>query len=98
MVTYSLLGLPFAIARPIIALITGVFGGGFTNKVAIDEREVVKDQNPEDEVPRTGNKIPQIWNYAFDEFRFLLKLLIAQCFCHVIIFHQTMPALSKSCI
>ena len=31
MVTYSLLGLPFAILRPIVALITGVLGGIITN-------------------------------------------------------------------
>lgn len=32
LVTYSLLGLPFAIIRPIVALITGLFGGFITNK------------------------------------------------------------------
>ncbi len=32
MVTYSLLGLPMAIVRPVIALITGFFGGFMTNK------------------------------------------------------------------
>ncbi len=31
MVTYSLLGLPFAIIRVIVALITGIIGGTFTN-------------------------------------------------------------------
>ena len=33
LVTYSLLGLPFAIIRPFIALATGFFGGVLTNKV-----------------------------------------------------------------
>ena len=33
MVTYSLLGLPFAIVRPVIALITGIAGGAITNKL-----------------------------------------------------------------
>ncbi len=33
LVTYSLLGLPFAIIRPIVALITGIFGGFITNKL-----------------------------------------------------------------
>jgi uncharacterized protein len=32
MVTYSLLGLPFAILRPVIALFTGILGGALTNK------------------------------------------------------------------
>lgn len=33
MVTYSLLGLPFAIIRPIVAFVTGVFGGWYTNRL-----------------------------------------------------------------
>ena len=33
MVTWSLLGLPMAIIRPIIAFITGVFGGILTNRL-----------------------------------------------------------------
>ncbi len=39
LVTYSMLGLPFALIRPVIALATGFFGGIFTNKV---EKEVKK--------------------------------------------------------
>jgi uncharacterized membrane protein YraQ (UPF0718 family)/copper chaperone CopZ len=39
MVTYSLLGLPFAILRPIVALITGVFGGMATNLWAREEEK-----------------------------------------------------------
>ncbi|PID95674.1 MAG: heavy metal-associated domain-containing protein [Bacteroidetes bacterium] len=37
LVTYSLLGLPFAIVRPIVALVTGVFGGAITNQFAESE-------------------------------------------------------------
>ena len=33
MVTYSLLGLPMAIIKPVIALFTGFFGGFMTNKL-----------------------------------------------------------------
>jgi len=33
MVTYSLLGLPFAVLRPIIAFFTGIFGGWYTNRL-----------------------------------------------------------------
>jgi len=33
MVTYSLLGLPFAVLRPIIAFVTGIFGGWYTNRL-----------------------------------------------------------------
>ncbi|MFA9389752.1 MAG: permease [Prolixibacteraceae bacterium] len=34
LVTYSLLGLPFAIIRPIVALLTGITGGLFANKIS----------------------------------------------------------------
>ena len=70
MVTYSLLGFPFAIARPIIALITGVLGGLMVNKA--DDEEVStgkKELNVEDSAPSVqGNKLKRIWDYAFDEF------------------------------
>lgn len=36
LVTWSLLGLPFAIIRPIVALITGIFGGFLTNRTNSD--------------------------------------------------------------
>ncbi len=38
--TYSLLGLPFAILRPIAALIGSVIGGGAVNKLAQDEDSI----------------------------------------------------------
>ncbi len=40
LVTYSLLGLPFAIIRPFIALITGLLGGLLTNHIDTDEKEI----------------------------------------------------------
>ncbi|WP_372753722.1 SO_0444 family Cu/Zn efflux transporter [Labilibaculum sp.] len=46
LVTYSLLGLPFAIIRPFIALITGYFGGLLANKFDTNESsnpEIVTD-------------------------------------------------------
>ena len=33
MVTYSLLGLPFALIRPVVALLTGLSGGYITNRI-----------------------------------------------------------------
>lgn len=68
--TYSLLGLPLAIIRPVIALITGVFGGLITNNVEkinntkpdVDPSETA--QNPLDE----GNKLRKMMHYAFVEF------------------------------
>lgn len=35
--TYSLLGLPFAILRPVAALVTSVFGGMITNKFGVEK-------------------------------------------------------------
>lgn len=43
LVTYSLLGLPFAIIRPFIALFTGFVGGILTNRVD-DSQDEVKEQ------------------------------------------------------
>jgi len=40
LVTYSLLGLPFAIIRPFIALLTGLFGGLLTNHFDKDEKSI----------------------------------------------------------
>ncbi|MDM8160046.1 SO_0444 family Cu/Zn efflux transporter [Labilibaculum sp. K2S] len=40
LVTYSLLGLPFAIIRPFIALLTGLFGGLLTNHFDKDEKAI----------------------------------------------------------
>ncbi len=37
LVTYSMLGLPFALLRPFIAFVTGIFGGLLTNKIADNE-------------------------------------------------------------
>ncbi len=44
--TYSLLGLPFAIIRPVVALVTGVFGGMLGNRtVKGKDKETDRDQN-----------------------------------------------------
>jgi hypothetical protein len=69
LVTYSLLGLPFAILRPIIALITGIVGGFITNKVDSEP------EGKETEVKKTAEipsglfpKIRVMFRYAFVEF------------------------------
>ena len=43
LVTWSMLGLPFALLRPIIAFVTGIVGGWFTNKVDNSDSKVRKD-------------------------------------------------------
>ncbi|MCK4406416.1 MAG: SO_0444 family Cu/Zn efflux transporter [Bacteroidales bacterium] len=70
MVTYSLLGLPFTIIRPVVALITGVFGGLITN---------ITDRNNSGEnteayccckakSPERKNPIVSMLKYAFVDF------------------------------
>ncbi len=76
MVTYSLLGLPMAIVRPIIALFTGFFGGFLTNKLSRDRRNdpKAKDRNREransDDVENgtADRSLRGMLHYAFVEF------------------------------
>lgn len=68
MVTYSMLGLPFAIIRPIIALVTGIFGGWFTNKLTQKETESQKTSDEPCLIPGSQNKFFEIFRYAFVDF------------------------------
>src|SRR5664279_622044 len=72
--TYSLLGLPMAIARPIIALATGILGGLFTNFTernkptqSVNTEQIVKDLKEETK-PKWHNAIAEMFRYAFIEF------------------------------
>ncbi len=70
MATYSLLGLPLAIIRPIIALFTGLFGGLLTN---MNDKEVIPNQEPKQESRHNQksnhkNTIIEMLRYAFVEF------------------------------
>ncbi|MCG8310586.1 MAG: permease [Cytophagales bacterium] len=68
--TYSLLGLPLAIIRPIIALITGVIGGLVTN--SIEKIQEVSDQVKERQRQNVSgakrNGLSNMMHYAFVEF------------------------------
>jgi uncharacterized protein len=71
--TYALLGLPLAIIRPIIALVTGVFGGVITNRVTNDNTEHAVPQaklaSALTEESFTGkNRLYSMLHYAFVEF------------------------------
>jgi uncharacterized membrane protein YraQ (UPF0718 family)/copper chaperone CopZ len=72
MVTYSMLGLPFAIIRPIVALITGIFGGALTNKT--ETPATFKSLTEDSEKSRSKNTKPlqkpifRIFKYAFIDF------------------------------
>jgi len=66
--TFSLMGLPFAIIRPITALVTGITGGLITSVVTKKEtdKRTFKDQT---EVKSSfSNKIVDIFRYGFVEF------------------------------
>jgi uncharacterized membrane protein YraQ (UPF0718 family)/copper chaperone CopZ len=70
LVTYSLLGLPFAIIRPIVAFITGLFGGLLTGKVdGAKNTDNVADNDGSDELPSGFlPKIKEMFRYSFVEF------------------------------
>ena len=65
--TYSLLGLPMAIIRPIIAFVTGIVGGGLTNKITNLEVQENHDGEYEDNRAMKG-KLYRTFKYAFVDF------------------------------
>ncbi len=69
LVTYSLLGLPFAIIRPVIAFITGVAGGIFTNSINKTINAPTKQQSIDSTTNSTIiEKIIDVFRYGFVEF------------------------------
>jgi hypothetical protein len=67
LVTYSLLGLPFAIIRPVVALITGIFGGVTANFFTSKEQRVgIRKPVGMPEKKMTG-KIKEVFVYGFYE-------------------------------
>jgi uncharacterized protein len=70
LVTYSLLGLPFAIIRPIVAFLTGIFGGVVTGKIdRVKNVDSVAGNNGSDELPSGFfPKIKEMFRYSFLEF------------------------------
>jgi uncharacterized protein len=84
-VTYSMLGLPMAIIRPIVAFVTGLTGGLVTKSVDPEKTEPTIDPNENgDEMPKgIIPKIREMFRYSFIEFLqdistwLLLGLLIA---------------------
>jgi uncharacterized membrane protein YraQ (UPF0718 family)/copper chaperone CopZ len=69
MATYALLGLPFAIIRPIIALVTGIAGGLATNMGAKDTHTAaVENAEPASPAALKGHKLSRMLHYAFVEF------------------------------
>jgi len=67
MVTYSLLGWPLAVIRPIVALFTGVAGGLLTGKIAKkDDQKSTMLESSNEEIK--GNRFMAMLRYAFIEF------------------------------
>lgn len=85
--TYSLLGLPFALIRPVAALITGFFGGVMANSES-NQKPISKTVNAVNQ----GNtsKWQQAFDYAFSTFLedivkwLLMGLIIAAIFAVII--------------
>ncbi len=67
--TYSLLGLPMAIIRPIIAFITGVFGGIFTGALTKNESQNTFDNTTTKQKKLLWHqKIVAVFKYGFFDF------------------------------
>ncbi|WP_430816467.1 permease [Carboxylicivirga sp. RSCT41] len=66
--TFSLMGLPFAIVRPLAALITGVTGGLITSVVTKNETES-RTWHEQKQVKKTmQQKVVDVFRYGFVEF------------------------------
>ncbi len=68
MVTYSMLGLPLAVIRPVIAFITGIAGGILTNLVEKQKSVSVPDIIDSDSNSNTTNRFFSVIRYAFYSF------------------------------
>ncbi len=69
-VTYSMLGLPMAVIRPIVAFITGLFGGMVTKKIDPEKSEEVIQNSEVDEEMPVGffPKVKEMFRYSFIDF------------------------------
>ncbi len=66
--TFSLLGLPFAIIRPLAALITGITGGIITGQLTPNEMENTSYQEQKGVEKSLVQKIKDVFRYGFVEF------------------------------
>ena len=66
--TFSLLGLPFAIIRPLAALITGITGGIITSKVTPDEIKSTSFQEEKIIEKSFIQKVKDVFSYGFVDF------------------------------
>ena len=67
--TFSLLGLPFAIVRPLAALITGITGGLITAKITgNDKKEALPDEPTSNERQTFRQRVQDVFKYGFVAF------------------------------
>ncbi len=66
--TFSLMGLPFAIIRPIAALVTGITGGLITGVVTNNEPEKKTFQEQAEKARTLSQKMVDVFRYGFVEF------------------------------
>lgn len=68
MATYSLMGLPFALIRPVAALVTAVFGGQMVNLLdKKDEKQDTADNHIKTEKQSIATRIRTVFRYAYVE-------------------------------
>src|SRR5450759_2705829 len=69
-VTYSMLGLPFAAIRPVVAFVTGLFGGLITKKIDPEKEEKILQNNENgDELPKGFfPRVKEMFRYSFIDF------------------------------
>lgn len=69
--TYSLLGLPFAIIRPVVAFVTGILGGSLSHGLEKDQWGSLPANTGKakiaEEKPSRGNRLKTIFSYGFGE-------------------------------
>jgi len=70
LVTYSMMGLPFALIRPFVALATGISGGFLTNRITRKEKEEVQAETNNNGTLPSGffPRLKAMFRYAFVEF------------------------------
>lgn len=66
--TFSLMGLPFAIIRPLAALITGITGGLITSTITSKETDIRKGAQENERHKSFTQKITDVFRYGFVEF------------------------------
>lgn len=66
--TFSLLGLPLAIIRPIAALVTGITGGYITSKISKKDSIQVAQLQKKEEKKTLRQKLADVFKYGFVDF------------------------------